>query len=117
MTPIQHQNIMVLIEENTERLDLLQKTLAVEIKQSKRLQDIKVQMQKDIAETQRKRLYEGYSASTTTASILDQEDAERRQLLEELAKNSTSSDAPTVKVLNNVQGNLPLYMIINYPYE
>lgn len=105
MNPIEHQSVMVCIEENTERLDLLQKTLEVEERQRKRLEDIKIKMENDFEETQRRSLYEGYTTCTTAASIMDQEDADRRQLMEEMVRHSTPSNAPTVKVLTNVQGN------------
>lgn len=102
---------MKCIEENTEQLDLLQKTLQVEEKQKKRLMDLSVQNQKEIEISQRKQLYDGYLNSTTTTSMLDQEEAERKLLVDEMVRTSTPSNAPTVRVLTNLQGNIAILVV------
>lgn len=80
---------------------MLEKTLLVEEKQRKRLQEIAMQNRKEKEADITNQLYEG---STTTAnSILDQEEAQRKELMDSLVRDSTP-DAPVVKVLNNVQG-------------
>lgn len=94
------------IEENSERLTLLQKTLSVEHRQKKRLLDISIQKERQLEQANTAKLLEGYTNCTTTDSILDQEDALRKTLVDAMVKNSTPSDAPTVKVLTNMQGKL-----------
>ena len=103
ITPIEQQNIMASIEENTERLDLMQKTLAIEEKQKKRVQEAIIQKQKQIEEANRMQLYEG---NTNINSILTQEEAHRKQLVDVMMNNANPSIAPIVKVVNNVQGML-----------
>lgn len=90
------------IEENTERLDLLHKTLELEIKQKKRLMEISSMKQREIADASRTELYEGLNS--TTNSMLCQEEAHRKELVDVMVQNSNSSNGPVVKVLNNVQG-------------
>ena len=94
---------MKCIEENSERLDLLQKTHLLEQKQKKRLMEIALQREKEIAEANQMKLYEGTS---TNSSILDQEDALRKELADAMNKGSTTAITPVVRVLNNVQGDL-----------
>ena len=94
---------MASIEENTERLDLLQRTLSVEEKQKKRLQDLTTLEKKENEQAQRLKMYEGF---TSTNSTLDQEEAHRKELVDDMIKHSTPSNTPTVKVLTNLQGNL-----------
>lgn len=92
---------MTCIEENTERLDLMQKTLAVEEKQKKRLLEASIRTQNEIQRAKTTQLYEGNS----TDSILNQEEAHRKELVDLMLHNTTPSITPIVKVLNNVQGN------------
>ena len=101
LSPIQKNNIQKCIEENTERLDLLEKSLAVELRQKKRLLDICVEKQRGEEESERQKLYEGNSS---TASLLDQEDAQRKELFDAMVQKTTLSIEPVVKVLSNVQG-------------
>ena len=96
---------MQCIAENTERLDLLQKTLTVEQRQRKRLSDLSLEKQKEDEEAQRLSLYE---ANSSPPSVLDQEDGIRKQLVEEMVKSSTPAIAPVVKCLSNVQGTILL---------
>ena len=93
-----------MIEENTEKLDLLEKTLLIEEKQKKRLQGIMSQNEKEKEEAARIQLFEGNNA--TTMSMLDQEESQRKELMDGLIRNSTPN-APVVKVLNSIQGTDP----------
>ena len=103
MLPNEHQNIMTFIEENTERLVLLEKTLILEEKQKRRLQDLSLEKHKETEEARRMQLYEGNPASI---AILDEEDTQRKLLVDSMVRNSTTSNGPVVKVLTNVQGKL-----------
>ena len=58
-------------------------------------------------------LYQGMS--TTTTSLLDQEDAQRKELMDALVRDSTPSNAPVVKVLTNVQGTNNSYFLTTCP--
>lgn len=102
MTDIEQQNIQHLLEEDTERLDLLQKSREVEEKQRQRLHNISKQRESLNAEKNRLRLFE--ENNTTAASILDQEDAIRKQLVDAMVKETNPSNAPVVRVLTNIQG-------------
>ena len=55
-------------------------------------------------EAQKNQMYNGFSNSTTTISMFDQEEAIRKSLVDDMIKYSTPSNAPTVKVLTNLQG-------------
>ena len=105
MTAVQRQNIMTCIEENTERLDLMQKTLAVEEKQKKRLMEASIQKEQELQQANIMQLFEGNS---TADSVLNQEEAHRKQLVDHMLKNTSPSIAPVVKVVNNVQGMLTI---------
>ena len=100
---MEQQNIMKCIEENSERLDLLQKTLSLEEKQKKRMLDLTIQKEMEIESANQLKLYDG--ATATSNSILDQEDTIRKQLAESMNQSSTTALTPVVRVLNNVQGN------------
>lgn len=92
------------IEENTERMDLLEKTLEVEEKQKKRLLDLTLQKEKELEKAHQNKLFEGnYS---TNASVLDEEENQRKQLIDAMVSNNsnTSSNGPVVRVLTNIQG-------------
>ena len=91
------------IEENTEKLDLLERTLLVEEKQKKRLQSLAIQNEKEHEEANTKQLFEGHT--TTTPTILQQEDVKRKELLDTMIRESTPSNGPVVKVLTSVHGN------------
>ena len=54
-------------------------------------------------EANRKQLLEGQV--TTTASALDLEEAQRKELVDTMVRESAPSNAPVVKVLTNVHGN------------
>ena len=100
MTPADRQNIMQSIAENTERLDLLKRTLQVEERQKKRLLDLTNQRKKEMEEADRKNFLEG---NLNTVNF-QKEEAERDQLIREMVQNSSKSDGPAVKVLVNIQG-------------
>ena len=102
MVPADYQNLMKCIEENTEKLDLLERTLMVEEKQKQRLQALALQKEKEIEESKRRQLFEAHTS--TSAAMMDQEDAHRKELVDTMIKDSTPSNAPIVKVLTNVNG-------------
>lgn len=95
---------MKCIEENEERLDLLNKTLDLENKQKKRIREITSENEKEAADKDLKDLYENNSSNTTT-SLLDQEESLRKQLVDSMIQSATPAITPVVKVLTNVQGN------------
>ena len=91
------------IQENTEKLDLLERTLLVEHKQKKRLEAIAIEKQKEIEEAHRRQMLEGFTNST--AAVLDQEEVQRKELMDSMVRDSTPSNAPVVKILTNINGN------------
>ena len=93
---------MKLIEENTEQLDLLERTLIVEEKQKKRLQALALQKQQENEDFQRRQLFEGHTTTPTT--VLEQEEAQRKELLDTMVRESTHSNGTVVKVLTNLHG-------------
>ena len=93
------------IEENTEQLDLLERTLLVEQKQKKRLEVIALQKQQQMEESNRRKMFEG--KVTTTPTALDEEEAQRKDLVDTMIKDCTSN-SPVVKVLTNVHGKQKL---------
>ena len=99
---------MKCIEENYERLDLLEKTLALEEKQNKRLLDINIQEEKEMEEENIVKLY-----TTTINTPLDEEDSARKELVESMAQNSTPALSPIIRNLTNVQGKNSFF-IFNY---
>lgn len=100
---------MKCIEEYTERLDLLERTLAVEEKRRKRLLELSLAQQKEREKAQRLELIEG---NPTSNSLLNQEDTQRKQLVDNMVQNSSPSNGPIVKVLTNVQGNVLILILI-----
>ena len=96
------QNIMECIAENSERIDLFEKTVALEQRQKKRMMDLSIQKQKELDQANSLALYEGTFNSST--SVLEQEEAVRKELVEAMVHSSTPSNGPVVKVLTNVQG-------------
>lgn len=99
------------IEENSERLDLIQKTYLLEQKQKKRLLDLAIQKEREIAEANQKKLYDG---TTSSNSLLDQEDAHRKELFQAMNNSSTTALTPVIRVLNNFQGKLIFNYLIRY---
>ena len=95
---------MTSIEEYTERMDLLQKTAIVEAKQKKRIMELQAQKQKKMQEEKMLNLLSG----GTNSSILEQEENQRKMLLDSMVKSATPSTTPIVRVLNNAQGILSL---------
>ena len=92
---------MKTIEECNEKLDLLEKALAVEEKQRKRRSDLALQSQREQDESSRQQLQE---MNPTTQSLFEHEEMQRKNLMNSLIHNSSSSDGPVVKVLSNIQG-------------
>ena len=91
---------MTSIQEYSERMDLLQKTAMVEEKQEKRIMELQAQKQKKMQEDKMLNLL----SSGTSSSVLDQEDIQRKMLLDSMVKAATPSTTPMVRVLNNTQG-------------
>ena len=91
------------IEENTEKLDLLERTVLVEEKQKNRLKAIALEKEREIAQSKKRQLLEGHAP--TSAAMLDEEDNNRRELLDAMNRDSNPSNGPVVKVLSNVHGN------------
>lgn len=98
----EQQHIMECIAENSERMDLLDKNLALEQRQKKRMHDLSAQKQKEMEQAHTMSLYEG--THNTTQSMLEQEESTAKQLVDAMAETSTPSNGPVVKVLTNVQG-------------
>ena len=96
---------MKLIEENSEKLDLLEKTLIVEERQKQRLAEVSVQNEKEQEIAKSAQLYDENSNSASTAS-LEQEDRQRKEIVHSMVVNSTPSNAPMVKCMTNIQGNI-----------
>ena len=102
MLPVEHQNILLFIEENTERLDLLEKSLQVEQRQKKRLEDLSKQQEKEREEASRRELYDGNK--NTTLSNINEEEDQRKELVDAMIRHANPSNGPVVKVLTNVHG-------------
>lgn len=98
------------IEENTERLDLLQKTLEIEQRQQKRLMDLARQKQREKEEAERRKLFDATNTAAPTAATLDQDEVQSRQLIDEVAKTSPPN-APVVRVLTNINGNFMILIL------
>lgn len=96
---------MASIEEYSERLDLLQKTAMVEEKQKKRISELQAQKHKQVEHEKILNLL----GSGTSSSILEQEDNQRKMLVDSMFKSATPSSTPIVRVLNNVQGSKVRY--------
>lgn len=86
------------MEEAAEKLDLLERTLALEQRQKNREQEMLRLKQQDL---QQKNAPQHQEASSN--SVLFLEEAERKKLAESMVRNP-NSNGPIVKVLNNVQG-------------
>ena len=102
MTLREKQNVMESIEDCSERLDLLEKTLAVEEKQKKRKLDLAIQKKREDEESSKEQLHQ---IPPTTQSLLDQEVSHRKSLVDAMVRESSPSNAPVVKVLSNITGN------------
>ena len=107
---VEQQNIMKCIEENSERLDLLQKTVFLEEKQKKRLEEVTIQKEREVEMANQTKLYDGTS---TNNSLLDQEEALGKELVKNMNQSSPTALTPVLRVLNNVQGNY-FYCSLSY---
>ena len=87
---------------------MLEKTLLVDKKRQLRLESLSSQKNKEVEEDNTKQLFQGHT--TTPSVVLDQEDAQRKVLLDAMIRESNQSNGPVVKVLTNVHGNL-LYLV------
>ena len=96
----EQQHLMLSIEEYSERMDLLQKTAIAEEKQKKRILELKAEKQKKSNEEKMLNLLSGATNSTN----LEQEETQRKMLVDSMVRSATQSNAPIVRVLNNAQG-------------
>ena len=103
ITPAEQQHVMEAIEDNTEKLALLQKTLALYFRQQQRDQAKKDLIKKQKEEEYFRKIKEG--SRPTPPSQLDLEDSHRRSLINDLKDNSDEILKPAVKFLTNIQGN------------
>ena len=62
--------------------------------------DLYMQNERESQEQKKRDLFEG----NTTANTINQDEVQRKVLLDDMVRNSTSSNAPVVKVLTNVHG-------------
>lgn len=92
---------MLGIEECSEKLNFLEKTLAIEERQNKRRLELSQEKEKEQDESSSQQLC-GIHPSTQT--VLDQEEALRKKLVDSMVQNTSSSNTPVVKVLTNLQG-------------
>ena len=97
----EQQHLMLSIEEYSERMDLLQKTAIAEEKQKKRILELKAEKQKKSNEEKMLNLLSGATNSTN----LEQEETQRKMLVDSMVRSATQSNAPIVRVLNNAQGS------------
>lgn len=89
------------IQENTERLELLKRTFLVEERQKKRIQEMVLLREK---EKKKEELQNLLKQSATSNAMFEQEENQRKILVEAMVKSANPSNGPIVKVLNNVQG-------------
>ena len=94
---------MKCIEENSEQLDLLHKTLSLEAKQRKRLLQLTIEQDKQIEAAKNIRLHNG-NGYNPNSQVLDKEEAEGKELVRSMVQNASPAIAPVVRVLTNVQG-------------
>ena len=80
----------------------MERTLAVETKQKERLEALSFQKDKEVEKSNTSKLFQGHT--TTPSAILDEEDAQRKVLLDAMVRESTASNGPVIKVLTNVHG-------------
>lgn len=97
-----HQNLSKLIEESSEKLDLLEKTLLVDERQRQRLLTMTMEKEREREKARTLQLYDG--TLYTPSTLFEQEECHRKELVEEMMKSSTPSNMPIVRCINNVQG-------------
>lgn len=93
---------MTLIEENTEMIDLWQKTLEVENRQKKRMVDMSSLKEKEKEMEKEAELLQGNSSSHYA---LEQEESQRKTLVDDMIHKSNSNIGSVVKVLAHTQSN------------
>lgn len=104
LSPVEHQNLSKMVEENWERIDGLEKALAVEQKQQQRLSQLSIERDRDREKARTMELLEGSNSSFTSPASLELEEVHRKELVESMLKNVTPSNAPIVKNISNIQG-------------
>ena len=80
---------------------MLQKTLAVEQRQKQRLIELTMKKERELEEAKKKKMCE---VTTISTALMDQEEAQRKDLMNDLVQNSAPGNGPVIKVLTNVQG-------------
>lgn len=99
----EQQHLMSFIEENTELVELLKKTLEVEKKQEKRLSDLSEIKRMEELKQQEISLLD--KTKTSPNCVLEQEEAHRNLLVEDMLQKSNSVVGPIVKVVAHTQGS------------
>lgn len=93
---------MGIIEDQSEKLNLLEKTEEIDARRKKKNAAMDELLKKEKEKAEIEKLKQG--SMLTSSSQLDQEDSHRRSLIHELQQNSNDSQKPIVKVLTNIQG-------------
>lgn len=104
---MEQQNLSKIVEENWERIDFLEKTLAVERRQQQRLSQISIEKEREREKARSAELLEGGSSSYTSSATLELEERNRKELVDAML-NSSSSNVPIVKNICNIQGKLTI---------
>lgn len=92
------------ITDHSEKLDLLEKTLAIEERQNKRAHEQNAILDAKQEQERIKNMMDGNSS--TMESVLEQEEKQRKQLVHDMNVNLTETTKPIVKVLTNLQGKI-----------
>lgn len=93
------------IEDYTEKLDLMQRTKNIELRQKQRIASMQALAEKEKEKEREKNLIDGFK-TTTPSSVLDQEDEQRKKLVHDMNINPSENLRPAVKVLNNVASTM-----------
>lgn len=101
LTQVQRQHLMSCITDNSERINLLEKTRDIECRQKKRMADLN-----DFTDKEKDKENKLLEVKRSSTYILDQEEENRKMLVVDMNVNATDSVKPIVKVLNNVQGTM-----------
>lgn len=101
------------ISDHYEKLDLFEKTLAIEERQNRRAHEYNLLEE---AENNRERVKNLMSGNSTMGSVLEQEDVQRRALVHEMNVNASENLKPVVKVLTNIQGNFLFIYFLTHSF-
>lgn len=95
---------MANISDHSEKLNLFEKTLEIEERQNQRAHE---QNTLEETEKERERVQNLMSGNSTMASVLEQEDVTRNELVHEMNINANNDNLkPVVKVLTNISGGM-----------